>query len=152
MKQQNFNNKIFEEQKQKINDLEDQLKNAKKNKKNGFITNLATAVVSAGISAVVTTAFNSDNSDTDNLKNNEIERLQMRIAELEKQIKERTASYEKYYNEVKSLDKLNDDLENKVAKLEKEVRRLTEENNKYSSQIYEYKNTVASLEAELKNK
>jgi gas vesicle protein len=86
------------------------------------------------------------------LKNNEIERLEMRIAELEKQIKERTASYEKYYNEVKSLDKLNDNLDDKIAKLQKEVRRLTEENNKYSSQIYEYKNTVASLEAELRNK
>ena len=86
------------------------------------------------------------------LKNNEIERLEMRIAELEKQIKERTASYEKYYNEVKSLDKLNDNLDDKIAKLQKEVRRLTEENNKYSSQIYEYKNTVASLEAELANK
>ena len=58
------------------------------------------------------------------LKNNEIERLEMRIAELEKQIKERTASYEKYYNEVKSLDKLNDNLDDKIAKLQKEVRQI----------------------------
>ena len=86
------------------------------------------------------------------LKNNEIERLEMRIAELEKQIKERTASNEKYRKEIKNLDKSNDDLDDKIAKLQKEVRRLTEENNKYSSQIYEYKNTVASLEAELRNR